>query len=469
VVKKYLPVTIVLGIIILAGRLAFSVLFYEERLMIDGSYMVFEMCNKSWFPDAQNRYIIWLLDLLPVTAINLQLPLKAIILLWYVNYFLFYLVCFCYVTIGLKDVTAGWIVIGLQLFTISTCFFNIANEMLPGAVLAIVVFSSLKRFNKAQISVYFLLFFIVFSHLLVIVSILIFLIFECLQNRSRIKYLAQKYSLLIQVFALLTTVRLIVAFLDPYENSHLAFSNAQLHSFADHFNWLYLSHVAKFIITTFPEVVIMLLVLTVALLMHRKITSIFGVFLFTTGYVLFWLYYLNPETSEQLNRFNHVNVRWLFPPVFLIVVLFFVYTERMQISRYFYVGILILAGSSFFHLSNDASRAVNTVKQYKTLIHCAHDKEISKCYALRNLENEDVYYVDFYTSSMIYSALNGADSAVHIVLAQSEELADISHMKKDEFYLSKEHIISQAELNKKYFNLREDNYKLLSSNYLDCE
>jgi hypothetical protein len=277
------------GVFTFTLKLIFSLFFYKERLMLDGAYMVFEMCNTGSFPLAQNRYIIWLLDFLPVAAVNLGLPLKAVIVSWSLNYFLFYLCCFLVVTFLFKDATAGWVVITLHSFTTASDYFNMANEMLPGAILIVVLFLVIKNRPTARGAILILLFFVAFAHLLVLMSLLMVSVYAAaIYTTQALKFVRQNKWWL-GVFVVFAVARIVLAYLEPYENERLSPSENIIAVLSGHLTTQYIIATVTFFITVFPLASVFGVLLISYLLSKKMWWQLLWVQAILLGYTLIWL------------------------------------------------------------------------------------------------------------------------------------------------------------------------------------
>lgn len=439
--------------------------------MTDGSYMIFEICNVKWFPVSQNRLIIWLLDFLPVLAVNLGLPLKAVILSWSINYYLFYLICLSVVILYLKDATAGWTIIALRCFTTGPVFFNMANEMLPGAVLIIVLMSLIRNRPDVKWAVLFLLFFIAFAHPLVLVSVFMLAAFAFMVYPGLLLAKFKENKRWVYIFAALVLLRFTMAAFEPYESGKMALNADLFRAFISHLNSDYLIATIKFIGSVFTSAAVVGVLMVSYMLTAKMYKQLFWALVVIIGYSFVWLLYLNPEGVYRLNRVDHVTIRYMFPIVFFIIVSFFLHFNQQQKYMRGFLPVLLagLLTVRFINLYSDSGFALHTVKQVEALIDIAHQKKEAKLFVRPSVSCDNVYRTNFYTASIIYSALEGRDSTVHVILPQEDkELGFIAQVAEDQFYQSKDAIYSQKWLNPEYFNLKVDKYNLLDSVYLDC-
>jgi len=184
-----------------------------------------------------------------------------------------------------------------------------------------------------------------------------------------------------------------------------------------------------------------------------------------------WLFYVDPLDTRFLNRYDHLSIRWFFPFGFTVIFLFFWHISRLKhlwMSSYiFYSFWIILLTGQYLYLYRNADLAVNTVKQFDLLIQNARQQGLTKCYIDKDEICRNVYYHTVNTSSVIYSCLEGADSMIHVIVSNKEEDSLIDAQSANTFYQSSDRMFSQAEINKKYFNLRPAKYLPLRIK-IDC-
>jgi hypothetical protein len=462
-----------IGIFSIGGHFILSVLFYKERLMTDGAYMIFEMCNTGWFPQEQNRYIIWLLNFLPVLAVKLDLSIKSVIISWNLNYFLFYLTCFYFVVFRLKDEKAGWMIVGLRSFTTSTSFFNIANEILPGAVLSILLLSLIRKKPGSYMVISILLFFVAFSHLLVGVSLFLYLAYATITQGVAIEKTPKVYLGWFILFSLLFFIRCCMATLEPYESSRLTSFVSNWADIQHYLNHAYVKALLVFILSSFPAIFTLLLLLIVTVLADKNWLKYAGIALIIVVYMAAWITTVRPETPKLLNRFDHLTIRWFFPIAFCVVVLFVseVYnaTKYKSLIRTFPVVVFILLLVRFSTLYNNSYLATNTVQQYELLIDYALKMKVRKCYVPFSVTCPNTYTTDFYVASLVYSSIKSPDSCVHIIPAKSRDISALAKVGEQELYQSIDRTIPVSVLNPEYFRLPEEDYEYLPVGSIDCD
>ncbi|GIV33326.1 MAG: hypothetical protein KatS3mg031_0861 [Chitinophagales bacterium] len=463
------------GFAYLLAILLFSLHHYREILIADGAFMVFEMCNTAWFPQAQNRLIILILDVLPVLAVNLNFSLKAVILSWILNYFIFYTICFGITALVLKDFLAAGILLATYAFTLSACFYNVANEIQPAAVLAVTAFSAIRNRGMQSIwryVIYVMIFFIAFSHPLVGVALFLTAIWLTLWDYSSVVAALKKYYLLVLVFSSMLVLRMILATQNTYESFRLQVSPEMFTDFLTHLNFHYLRATAHFMLSAFPTLTVLLFSFIAIQLYRRAWRTLTVCLILTFAYTVVWFFYVNPQTPWLLNRYDHLTIRWYFPAAFLVVVSFFrtitTLPEQTALRKGFNLLLIVLLLFQLYWLHGTALLAQNTVRQYELLFAAARQQEGSKFYIPEEATCRWVYRSQVFVSSLVYSALAAPDSSLHIIIANTAHEKPVLQNPSDKILLSRNYSVSVYKLNKNYFKLHSGPYRRLETDLSEC-
>jgi len=111
----------------------FTVFFFVQRTsFLDNPFTLFKLINDDELFVNANRYPAVILQLLPMAGIKLGLPLKVLMFLQSLGYFLYHATIFFLIRNWIKDRTFSWLVLlGLTIPVMHTFFWN-NNELFLG-------------------------------------------------------------------------------------------------------------------------------------------------------------------------------------------------------------------------------------------------------------------------------------------------------------------------------------------------
>lgn len=176
---------ILFQLLVFAALTVLSVLFFRERLIADSGYYLMRMVNSRLPWSEHGRFILIFSQLLPWLGVSLQLPMKAILLLYSLNHVLFHFLIFCLVVFHYKNTGAGMLIILLQVAGIVTGFLVPMFELYYAASM-LVLFATMLfngQLNIAhKIIMLFLAFFIMSSHPVGIAMLIVVIGFNIIEN-----------------------------------------------------------------------------------------------------------------------------------------------------------------------------------------------------------------------------------------------------------------------------------------------
>jgi hypothetical protein len=175
-----------LAYIILSG------IFYQERLLgYDNAVYAFKMLYQQGFNIEHGRYLAICTQWLPVLAIKLGFPLKGVLLLYSLNFGLFFYLIFCLIAHGFRQTqTAVWFTLSMSLTNFLAFYYPVGELQLSVALLGLlmavlqasVLFGSQSWWLKSLAGG--LLIVAMFrGHLLVVFPLLAVLVFLMFQNK----------------------------------------------------------------------------------------------------------------------------------------------------------------------------------------------------------------------------------------------------------------------------------------------
>jgi len=438
--------------------------------------MIFYMIQDNDFliEHAQNRYIIWLLDILPVLSAKIGLPLRSVMGAWIVNYSLFFMACFFVLIRGLRSRIHAWLLLFLLIFTMHSCWFQIADEIWPSAALAIITYSYLAnsqdkaRSNLMKGLVTGLLFFIVFGHLMVSAGIILIMLYEFLQQPKKgwQKLVAHKSFVL--TFLAFFVIRTIMGMNDNYEGSNMA---APIHGL----NVLFMRHdesillaFFSFVWQSFPVLTIIFLLFCLHCLFKKQYRKLSVLMVLMAGYILVWCATIVPHYPIPL-KFGYltsVPVRWFFPVNFLIV--YAVCMHFRSLMRYYWIFLIAGLIAMTWQRIQISEAPVKTIAQFDRMFTVMEQQEGDKYILERDQLCWDLlYHHNAATNTLIYSSLDSDDRSLHGVIRWSE--TENIHTGMDSIYINKWVQLHVDELDPRYFHVSPGPYESISVDYSDCD
>jgi len=330
----------VAGLLYLTAYFVFSMFFLRERFMIDGAYMIFEMVNSGSYPSAQNRYIIWLLDILPILSIKMGLPLKTVMISWVLNFTLFYAACFYFILYVIRSRSYAWFLLFTQLLVMVGSFYNISNEISPSAAMAVLLLAVVNREPDIRTSIRSIviglcLFFTVFGHLLVPVGLLFAGAYNFLVNKEHRNRLRRSYLWAGSLFAILFALRIYLGMGDQYERNNMSVGLGSLSNLTSIFNWSFIGDFLYFYVKSFAPVGIILIFLIHRFVVEKLYTRLITLTLILAAFFVIWhitITSLYPDYG--LSIYFDVHTRWLFPFNFIILFSLVEYADRSKVGLF---------------------------------------------------------------------------------------------------------------------------------------
>jgi len=264
--------------------------YYEERLFGESGLDVLCVVNRESFCILWGRYSMFFGQLLPVAMLKLHMPLKLVLIGFSIAPFLFYYLLFAVCHLWLKDEAAGLGFLILLTINVNSAYFLFPMaDIQYGAAILIVIHSMINHLQYSHIRMIIigiLLFFVIYSHPLIIGVLLALMAFNLLGSgkKPELKWMV--------ALGCLTAVFLIVRYLlfpDPYDVSKMD-SQVQMFSLSSGFD---LRHFASF--WSFNKVTVILSILVFCFYLMQK--QFIKLFVYLVGFlaIYFLLYTTVPE------------------------------------------------------------------------------------------------------------------------------------------------------------------------------
>lgn len=478
VARRQLAVT---GGLYFLAWLVFSLALLRHRFMVDGAYMIFEIANEGNYPGAQNRYIIWLLDLFPVLAVRWELPLKTVMISWVVNYTVFYAACFYLVLFAFRNRTAAWLILFMNTLIMAACFFNIADEIVPSATLGVTLAAFWLRAARGKLwkrAVAGLLlalpmFFTVFGHVLVSFSLaMAALYYLAVSDQGERRMALQRFGWPVILFLIFLALRIKFGMDDSYERSNMTLSGASVWAELQTVTGRTVLFFGRFFLTAFPVVIILGAILLIRLAVQRRYTGLATLLVLCAGYLVVWYLTTHSRFGDmEYSVRDHVIVRWMFPLNFLVLFAFL--THRRHPDSPWNRGLLhavFIAASvfQFGYLYTLSDFADNTLAQYDALQERTSQLPGWKFYGDFGEVCPFGKYHSVYTNSIVFTSIDGPEHTRQIIFAHEDELENIARTPPDSLYIARYVYQPVTYLNPVYFRNDPGPYTRIDFDYRDC-
>ena len=294
--------------IVFALLILLSVLFYRERLIADSGYYLMRMVNAGMPWSEHGRFILIFSQLLPWLGASLNLPMKAILLLYSLNHVLFHFLIFYLVAYHYKNTGAGILIILLQVAGLVTGFLVPMFELYYAASM-LVLFTAI-LFNRRlktshQLIMLFLAFFILSSHPVGIAMLIIVVGFYIIENGFKNR---RFYLYLGLLLAGLILYKYFTA--TEYESGKTAAILQNLSS--GKYNTAYFSGLAGFLLKNYYSIIPIVVAITLLMINRRWYKKLWFYLFSILAFAI--LSMLNTGTFD----FSRYNEQVWFPVVFVV-------------------------------------------------------------------------------------------------------------------------------------------------------
>lgn len=126
-----------------------SAVFYRERsLFIDIAYQTFLMIKDGTVQVQVYRFGSAIVQILPLMAIKLGLPLQIVLLCYSLSFTLLFLLFYWIIVRGLKNEYLGWVLVFLFTLMVYDAFYWATSEYQQGLAFLLVVFAFVMRYPR---------------------------------------------------------------------------------------------------------------------------------------------------------------------------------------------------------------------------------------------------------------------------------------------------------------------------------
>jgi hypothetical protein len=131
--KDLYKVLFKIGIVLYVVLLIMAVLFYKERsIFLDNSFFLFEILRNDAVTIQRYRFIVVLVEWLPLLAAKLSFSLKSVMIIYSVSFSLYYFFCYLLCGVLFKNYRVALVLLLLNCLIITHTFFWGLSELIQG-------------------------------------------------------------------------------------------------------------------------------------------------------------------------------------------------------------------------------------------------------------------------------------------------------------------------------------------------
>jgi len=447
----------------------FSIVFVNERVLyMDSAYQLFEMIQGRGFQQNVNRYSMYLAELLPLLAINLNLPLKVVVLFYSLSFTLLAYGFWLLTTYVLKNRTVG-IVMLFTMIGMRQTFFHTISETFQLMFFAAFLYAWLhSRFaEKKEIGgklLYYVAAVCVMALCMFIHPVALFFIAFIAGVYVLNKNYAAKQKIAI---LLLITGIFILKFLTVESGSHDTDYNMGIREFLGHCANLHKLGSTNWFLIHFIDfywVPCLLLVLTLIQYVRKKQWLnflFFGGFTFFFMLVTLVLYHIPDSTIGRERSFL---------PLMFFCVLPFMRDVFPHISvkknKVFFIGLTCLIIGGYIKIAVAAVPYSKRLEKIEEIVVFANKENQKKLVMDKEMSHTFIPFYNWATGfeSMMYSAMIDIDSTVNFYIEE-----DLNAQRENDNFLNEDVYLAVPwwtfwkikDLNPNYFKLPKQSAKEL--------
>lgn len=446
-----------------------SLVFYKERMLFaDPAFISFEIINSQFFVISEHRYGAFITQIFPLVASCLKAPLKIVLILYSVSFYLFFLAVACISGHLLHQKKLAILFVFYLSFLVTDVYFWPNNEIHQSVgwmilFLSLYAYADEKKWDVhwgIHLSLIITLFCSVISHLLILIP---FSFHWCINIAERYKQAkTQKYgysySLLILGFA---GFRYLLSQNSWYDGSKLkgvkqmsldsilaAFTNEQSLSFS------------KLLISEYWVFLLVFIIGIITLVYQKK----WILLAFTVAYVV--LYYLLVTLTfgqkiTEINRF-YFESQWM-GLTLIAAVPFLSETIKLINNKKILVSIfLLLFLFKIPSLQNSLLKFQKRLAHIHTLVDDAKNKKLEKSYILNTKEMNQSLFLTWGVpvETALYSSLLDKNTLLTVKTFDKNTRVSTS---RDSIYTAFD-LVPISELNLNYFEFSEEGrYEVLGN------
>ena len=450
-----------IGILSFTGLIALSVIFYRERVcFIDSAFQFFKLVNFEKFNVELNRYTAYLPQIPLWLAIRSGLSLKALACVYSISYMVLYFALFLICRYIFNNKTSALVLLFALIICSAQTFYHIATETHLALAFSALYYAWLLYSIDKKISFltdFFMQFTIIlltiFSHPVSIFTLLFVVIYIVVWKNTEIRNRGILTALACIPF--MFVAKFLFLRIPGYESSfiqNLTGENIFMH--------IFLSESLKFFVfksvTLYPVVIMMTLLLFFHYRKRKEQKKLIVLISFLAVYFIVTIITYNKGDAYVMLERSYMPLALFLSVPFLDD---YLPQQKNNIKILLLVIILVKSFATIIYTGNKFHHRTNYLTEM--MVRC-EQKNISK--AIVTPENLDTDIIDVPWAlpfeSLVLTSMEGESRTL---VMEDNWTRDINLENSSAIFLGTSfwQVWQTDELNKKYFNLPEVNYRYL--------
>lgn len=452
----------------------FSLIHYQEKFLYDGTALIFHITNFEWFPQAAQREIFYLQQIIPVGFSMAGLPIKWVMLGYVFNVYLLYYLMFFVIIRVFKDAPASILLLLVHYKGAPYNYFMMVEELLPAVCMLVVLcslvrnFSIIKDARLAYVVTGILLVLIIRSHPLALACLAGVVPIIFLSNRE----FFTQHKKAIAAFGAFSACLIGLKFLalNPYDASRVAESKSILHSSIELLYPANLSEMLFYLFFMRKIFTIVVSIIVIYFIMKGYYRELLITLLVTYAMVaVFNTMVFDPN----FNSWNLTQMKydlWSLPVRFVIFTSFCFLVLRevqnFQAYRYLSAGFIFYFLVGTLQIPEQLAIGKSYIRQANKIIEQCHREGVAKAVVdLNELKEYIPLHHNAYQDILVLSALKNPVGCVQAVYIDDEFQPSLHTYNDDQIILDQNGPILHREiLNSRYYYLPEEPYRKISLN-----
>lgn len=457
--ERFRRLFLLLQLLLFAAIMVLAVVFFRERLLADSGYYLMRMINHGWPWVEHQRYVLVLSQILPWAGIVAGLPMTSILLFYSLNHVIFHFSVFYITAIRYKNLNAGAVLILLQIAGLTEGFFVPMFELYYAGSLLVLFAVLLNTEAKLNNTILLLFsgFFILSSHPIGMVLLIMVLIFDYINTR---KTLWNLYFMIFTMMAGFIILKLFMA--SDYESGKAA---SMLLAWRDgSYNLAWMAANLKFVVKHYAALLLFVISMSLILAFNKRRLAFMAYLLFVV--LIFILSSLNTGQYEP-SRYNEqvwfpLSVIAFLPLLSsdingrlsklrpLLLAIFFLFAV-------FRLGLVVKTGIGYSDRTSNLKKLIAIARQQEGQYFIADEKLTEKA----GIPGSNWSYP---IESMLFSSETGSENTLTICTTEDYYFNNVNELLDSTNYLfwrlGPEPL---SYLNTRYFALRPGKYQVLKA------
>ena len=436
-----------------------AIIFFQERLFADTSFIAFNIINNNSLSIQEHRYGSFITQIVPYLGTKFHLSIKAILISYAISFNLFYLFAAYLLVYKLKQYGLAILMAFFYFLFVSDSYFWPVNEINQAIAwmflfFGVTLYLGNKRLNIFVLLMPFLLlaFLTIFTHFVVIIPTTFLWVYFWMDGRKW-PFSKNRSILLSCLLIAVAGIKFSLASEQSYDGEHLhGATHFSLQDIIDAF----ITPVIKMffyrcLVNYWWAVIVFILGITSLVKEKQKILAIW-VFVSVTGYcIAMGLVYGTLDSNVQL---FHIESEWTCISVILSTPFVFSFLPKLKPTMAVWFLIVIFI-TRLFYIGTSIPAFRGRIQLQEHILLQMKKKGIPKLALYRDNVINQKYMLDWTAGfeSLFSSAMNGDKPQLTFCFINKDDKQNTEALANPKQYYRPFYIIDYSDLNKRYFNI----------------